>query len=267
MKAIGKNICIIGCGWLGNALGKHLISRGHRVAGSTRSSAGKDRLEENGIVPLILDLGNPPSSLPDVMTEADWLILSTPPGPLAHSASWLTSNLSSGYSGRIIMMSSTAVYPDTGETVTEQDAIHRISPHSGVDLLDLEQRICSIAPAIILRLGGLYGPGRHPGRFLAGKKGLKNGNTPVNLIHQDDVAGITSSVIDLSPEAQTLNAVAPEHPSRQLFYTTAAQDDGLEAPEFSGRNDPESGKLVDSSRLIQTLGYVFKYPDPLAGFS
>ena len=40
----------------------------------------------------------------------------------------------------------------------------------------------------ILRLAGLVGPGRHPGRFFAGKS-APDGQHGVNLVHLEDVIG------------------------------------------------------------------------------
>ncbi|HAP82964.1 MAG TPA: NAD(P)-dependent oxidoreductase, partial [Enterobacteriaceae bacterium] len=41
----------------------------------------------------------------------------------------------------------------------------------------------------------LVGPGRHPGRFFAGKSG-PNGNHGVNLVHLEDVVGAISLLLE-----------------------------------------------------------------------
>ena len=258
-----KRIVVLGCGWLGTAIAKSLKSAGFSLIGSTTTSSRFKDLSEMGIEPVLIDLGNHPENLRDVLTGARWIILSTPPGPLASAGTALTSVLATMEDCKIIMISSTSVYPGSREPVQEEDAIHRTSPHSGVDLLSLEDSIRSVIPAIVLRLGGLYGPGRHPGGFLAGKNGLSNGNAPVNLIHQEDVVCIVSEIIarDISPDI--FNAVAPQHPARETFYRKAALSAGVTPPEFSGEENPDGYKLVDSSRLMDVLGYTFRHPDPL----
>lgn len=253
----------MGCGWLGKSIGNSLIKQGYAVLGSTTTSNKLSILSDSGIQPFLIEVGNQNGSLPDEFLNADWLILSTPPSPLASSLGWLTSELSKRPSGKTLMISSTAVYPTDKGLVTEEDAIHQKSPHSGVDLLALEKAIQSAGPTTILRLGGLYGPDRNPGNFLSGRKEIRQGNAPVNLIHREDVVKIVYHIIknDICPE--TFNAVAPAHPSRREFYTAAAKESGLPLPEFDRNNMGGSNKIIDSSRLINQLSYEFIHPDPM----
>ncbi len=258
-----ESLAILGCGWLGTSIGNSLSSQGYHVFGSTTTSDKLNTLSAHGIQPFLIDIGNHKKGLPGEFINAEWLILCTPPAPIAASLNWLTSELAKRHSGKTLMISSTAVYPHDGGLVKEENAIHIKSPHSGVDILDLENAIRSSGPATILRLGGLYGPGRNPGKFLSGKKDIGQGNAPVNLIHLDDVVEIVHLIIQENVCPEILNAVAPGHPSRQQFYTAAAQYADLPLPEFDQKNRDGSNKMVDSSKLINQFSYQFIHPDPL----
>src|SRR5690606_15302388 len=96
----------------------------------------------------------------------------------------------------------------------------------------------------VIRLGGLIGPGRHPGRFFSGKKNVPNGMAPVNLIHLDDCIGLIEAVIEKNIWNGVFNACAPQHPSRQEFYSNAAKSAGLPLPHF--RNELQEWKMVNS---------------------
>ena len=100
-----------------------------------------------------------------------------------------------------------------------------------------------------------------PGRFLAGKKEISNGEAPVNLIHRDDCIGVIDAVIKKSVWGETLNACADSHPLRKDYYIAQARNIGLEPPQFT--DSPETAyKIVNSDKLKKLTGYVFKYPDP-----
>jgi NAD dependent epimerase/dehydratase family enzyme len=83
-----------------------------------------------------------------------------------------------------------------------------------------------------------------PGRFLSGKKDIPDGLSPVNLIHLEDCTGLLLTLIETGQEAKILNAVAPHHPTKRDFYTPAARNEGLPAPEFVA--EKKSWKIVSS---------------------
>ena len=68
----------------------------------------------------------------------------------------------------------------------------------------------------ILRFGGLAGGDRKAGRFLAGRKDVKNGAAPVNMIHRDDCIGIIHRIIENPLWGRVWNC---------LLYTSDAADD------------------------------------------
>ncbi|RMF28584.1 MAG: hypothetical protein D6765_05805, partial [Bacteroidetes bacterium] len=116
----------------------------------------------------------------------------------------------------------------------------------------------------ILRMGGLVGPGREAGRFLAGKKAIPHPERRVNLVHLDDCLGAVRAVLESQAWGQTFNVVAPGHPTRKAFYTRQALQAGLEPPEFlPPTSEGPAGKVVSSEKLQQLPGFAFQKPDPM----
>lgn len=113
---------------------------------------------------------------------------------------------------------------------------------------------------VILRLGGLIGYDRHPGRFFAGKKDLPNALHPTNLIHRDDVVRIIELMIRKNPKEKIYNLVSDDHPAKKDFYTEAARLGGFELPSF--HEDFSKEEVVSNALFKHEYNYTFNYPSP-----
>lgn len=113
---------------------------------------------------------------------------------------------------------------------------------------------------VILRLGGLIGYDRHPGRFFAGKKDLPKALHPTNLIHRDDVVRIIELMIRQQPKEKIYNLVGDHHPTKKDFYTEAARLGGFEIPSF--HEDFSTEEVVTNSLFKHEYNYQFTYPSP-----
>lgn len=159
---------------------------------------------------------------------------------------------------RIIFLSSTSVYGDMTGQLNEDSALQPATS-AAQSLCYLEQWMHSL-PQIsvdILRLSGLVGNGRHPGRFLAGKKNIPGAEHRVNLVHQDDVIMAIDYVLRQAQGGHLYNLCLANHPVKREFYTQMAQQLGLEAPHFI--EDISQGKQVDGSRICDELGFRYRY--------
>ncbi|MGL4778637.1 MAG: SDR family NAD(P)-dependent oxidoreductase, partial [Aeromonas veronii] len=117
---------------------------------------------------------------------------------------------------------------------------------------------------MIVRPSGLYGPDRHPGRFLAGKT-LDGGAQSVNLVHLDDVVAACMLLLERGKDGDVFNLSAPVHPRREQFYPFAARQQGLPAPVFiepAGEFQPIDGQLI-----CQQMGFNYRWPDPAHWFA
>jgi len=253
-KKMNRTISILGCGWLGKQLGVSLLSSGYEVRGSTTAEANAAALDAMGIIPFVFDVENVPAEVRSFF-HTDVLIISLPPRIRAQKGEQYVLQIKevitaarSGNVGNIIMFSTTSVYPDLNRLVTENDA----DPDHPVVRAERIVQISGIGNTII-RFGGLFGTGREPGRFLAGKNDVPGGLTFVNLIHADDCVGIVRRIIEENAWGHVLNACADDHPTKQEFYTKAATALGMEPPALV--DTPADYKIVSNSRLKEVLCY------------
>jgi nucleoside-diphosphate-sugar epimerase len=264
-------VAVLGCGWLGLPLARALVEEGYRVHGSTTTPVQLLTLRDEGIRPFLLRLSPKLSAidadtLHAMLQEVDVLVLNIPPSRAAGSVEAYPDLLqpvveAATQAGvqHVLYVSTTGVYPDEPRAMRETDA--QAAADAAAPLLRAE----ALFPApnhTVVRLGGLLGPGRAAGRFLAGRQDLPQGDAPVNLIHLDDCVGLLCHIIELEIWGHTFNACAANHPTRREFYPQAAARLGLQPPTFL----PEStgGKLIDSTLVRKLTGYTFQHDDVLA---
>ncbi len=278
---IDADVSILGCGWLGQPLGQHLVDHDVTVRGSTTTSEKTDALRDDGIDPyrLVLD---PDLSGEDIAAffASPILVLNVPP-PRGRDdvRAWhlrqidaVRAAAANGAVERILFASSTGVYPNVERTVTEADqppgqpdALPGARRSTGRAVLAAEKRLMD-DPAVattVVRFGGLYGDDRHPGRFLAGRTNVGRPEAPVNLIHRDDCVALLRTLLEKDVRGEVFNACADAHPPRRAVYTRAAEVLGLEPPTFDD-TDTTRGKVVDNQKVKDQCGYQFLHPDPLA---
>lgn len=113
----------------------------------------------------------------------------------------------------------------------------------------------------ILRLGGLIGYDRHPGKFLAGRTDLDGAYHSTNLIHRDDVIQILCLMVKQFPKDKIYHLVCDHHPAKKDFYQQAAQFGGFQLPQF--KQDFSFKASVSNQALKDEYQYRFIYPSPL----
>lgn len=237
-----NSICVIGCGWLGLPIAKELVDRGFHVIGTTTSEARFPELRSHGIHPRVYRIGeaSPPS--------ASIYIVNVPPGKTSDYLESLTRTAEAlEPRSHKLFISTTSVYTGRPDIFPESQVVpgkpapedtHRTSKHSSIPISDLilaegvfwdEKR----KRTSIVRCGGLVGPGREPGRFLAGRKNVPDPDGPANMSPLHDVAELVINMILVGDWGKVVNAVKQDRPTRREYYTKAATDLGLEPPQFA----------------------------------
>ncbi|WP_439181650.1 SDR family oxidoreductase [Carboxylicivirga taeanensis] len=257
---MGKSISILGCGWLGLPLAKQLYSQGWQVKGSTTSSAKLEVLKNNGLSPFLIDLKDPKTLQSDFF-QADYLVINIPPTKVFRQVEAyqpLVRFIEEADLSKLIFVSSTSVYPSKGQIACESDT-ETIA--DGINaLLDIERLFQRASfQTTIVRFGGLVGGERYPGRFFTSDKAVNGAQQPINLIHLDDCIRLIEAIIEKDCFPGVLNGVADSHPSKEEFYTLAAQLAGREVPTFI--TDDSMSKLVSNQRSKDLLGFELKHPD------
>lgn len=237
-----KTICMIGTGWLGLPIGSELAERGFRVVGTTTSEARIPELTLHGIHPYIYRLGDarPPS--------ASIYVISVPPS----RARTYVEDLRATAEGmqpqsNVLFISTTSIYTGRPDIFPESQVVpgrpepadaNRTSKHSDIpisELIEAEGVFWDVKKKrhTIVRCGGLVGPGREPGRFLAGRKNVPDPEAPANISPLDYVQELVVSIILCGEWGKVVNAVERDRPTRREYYTKAALDLGLEPPQFA----------------------------------
>ena len=258
-------LTIVGSGWLGLPLARHLAEQGHQVTSTCRNAARQGQLQQLGLSAVCYDSRDPATV--QALPPCDLLISTLPPRPRECNYGEQLNNLHNlakqQQIPRLLLVSSTSVYGNATGKIDEQ---HTPEPatESGKALWQTEQALLADAniDASIIRFAGLYGPGRHPGRFLADKRDVANPEAPVNLIHLDDCIGLIYAIIDQDYWGHAINGSAPGHPTRREFYVPAATQLQRQPPQFVAGGAQE--KQIDSAVIGNELSYQFMYPSPLA---
>jgi len=276
-KVEKKRVSILGCGWLGFPLAQRLLIHdiSSEVKGSTTSASKLALFESEGIQGYQFDLA------PDFMADhqqiesfmdCDILIIAIPPklaktGQDFHVQQIQAVINAQSYSStkEIIYISSTSIYPELNRVVTEEDVTFpEQSPAPA--MVKAENLLTALRPqktVSILRLGGLLGYGRIPGKYVRGQKDMTTGSIPVNYIHRDDAAGVIAQIVATGIKNETFNIVAPSHPTREEVYVTGCEQFGWEPPTFITPDPLPDFKIISAEKLGRSYEYEFKYPDPL----
>jgi len=151
---------------------------------------------------------------------------------------------------------------DAGEWVTETSPTEPPA-FNGRVLLEAERELATHAEGIVLRLSGLYGPGREA-LLRRARDGLATRPHWTNRIHVDDAAAALSHLLDLaSPRALYLgndDLPALEHEVQDWMRA----EEGL--PAIAAVAAPTSGRRVANTRL-RASGWRPRHEDWRSGYS
>lgn len=262
------SVGIIGCGWLGKALALELIDNQISVIVTTQNTDKMKRLERHGInVELLcLPMAKDEKFNLTVFNQHSLVICITPqfrqgrvdyPDKIAQ----LVALAEQGNVKQLIMISSTAIYNGLSGNVDEESVLNLSADKVG--LLDIAEKnaLSFKGKTTILRLSGLVGPDRHPGKFIKDNRKLTEPNSPINLIHQKDAVGLIKKILIQNEISGIYNGVSKTNASKQKYYQTAAQALNLPQPNFVLNDSITEGKKVLGEKIRQQLGYYFVYDD------
>jgi len=259
-----NKVLILGSGWLGLPLGQFLSKKGNEVFATTTSQEKFESIQSSGLHPILFNSNLEHEPFKELVFKQ--VIITLTPSALADEENKIRKSLSELLpklnANRFVMTSSTGLYPNTQGVFEEVDAIHHTSRHFHRDVLAIEKQIQQLIPTInTIRFGGLYGPCRNPARFVQRMDEIKACESPVNLIHLDDCIGVINHVLEANHKGEVVNAVASQHPTRKEFYTHALRSMDKTLPRFTSTGSVN--RVISNKKLINELGYQFKYDNPI----
>jgi nucleoside-diphosphate-sugar epimerase len=277
---------IVGCGYLGRRVGRQLAGRGETVFVTARNPARVGDLSARGVVPVIVDVLDPASlarlpAVDRVLYCVGFNLTGGGPTPSLYVGA-MTNTLEalSGRTGRVVFTSSTGVYDGDDGGWVDEDSPAVPATESGRACLDAERLALGSCAVLgigctVVRLSGLYGPGRVPGRKLLTEGEPVPGDPSgfLNLIHVDDAASAAFAALDRGEAGRVYLASDDRPVERREYYTLAAALLGAPGPWFDppgpegegGRRS--SSKRVSNRRIKAELGLVLVYPDVKTGLA
>lgn len=289
MPTTPRRVLILGCGYVGLELGRQLHSAGHTVFGLRRSPAGDESAQESGVIPLVGDLTRP-ETLAALPGPFNWVIntvSSSRGGADEYRAVYLEGmrNLLDWLRTRppeaLAYTSSTSVYGQVSGEWVDEEAPSEPGTETGHLLVETEQLVLEAArsgavPGRVLRVAGIYGPGRGHlfQQFLRGEARLQgDGARWINMIHRDDVAGAIVALLTRGRAGEIYNAVDDEPVSQRGFLTWLAERLGRPLPptasaeETAGRKRGLTHKRVLNRKLRTETDWVPYYPTFREGYA
>lgn len=269
-------VSILGCGWSGLPIARSFVQQGMQVQGSTTTPEKAEDLRAAGVTPLVWEVSDEWEWTAEHRSffDVDLLVVTLPPPKKAGCDGYaravhrtIADAAQEAGTRHLILFSSTSVYPDVPAAYTEEDAQRLISRHTGIAMKDIEDVYleAELPRLTILRFGGLFGPGRQPGKFVLRTGEVRDPGQVVNMTHLDDIIGAVHFVSKQEAAKEIYNVVSPDHPLRGDFYRESLKQLGAEDRVRIPRFHAEEKKLrkVLSDRIL-SHGYVFKSPDPIA---
>jgi len=283
-----QKVFIAGCGYIGERIARAYLDSGADVTCLVRSPENGSRLESAGYTTVIATLDDP-ATIPIVSLASSVLFyLAPPPGGgiadsrarnfIARMAEW-------GKPLKFVYMSATSVYSGGDGVVTEESPA---APDSamGKRRLDaetafLEYGAAQNVPVVILRVSGIYGPGRLPLMQISQGQPLLNEDEsgPSNRIHADDLTTVTIAAAEKGMAGDIYN-ISDGHPSSMTSYFNACADilDFPRQPQVTMAEAHKvmsplmlsyvsQSRIIDNSRMLERLGVKLRYADLSEGLA
>jgi nucleoside-diphosphate-sugar epimerase len=273
------NVMIFGCGYSGEAIAQTFLPDFSRASGTARSPHKVLELAARGIKAFIFD-GSPFSpELVEEMKEVTHLVQSIPPGSGGDPLLTLVTGRLSALCPKlqwIGYLSTVGVYGDHGgDWVTEETPGSPIHGRS-IDRVDTEdawmaEGHAARVPVAVLRLSGIYGPGRNAfvNLTLGKARRIIKKDQVFNRIRVEDIGGATRFLAD-GAFSGIYNVTDDEPAPPQDVIVEAARLMGIEPPPEQDFETAEmtamarsfygANKRVSNAKIL-SLGFRFRFPE------
>ncbi len=265
------HVLIAGAGYSGRPLADALKSNGHTVTALARSGHPNVQIYD-------LDSPNPAVALPAV----ERVVFLAPPaeGDPEPRLCRLLDALPEPPE-RLVLASTSGVYGDCeGRLIDESEPVKPTSDRARRRVIQERTALhANVGRRIVLRISGIYGPGRLPlERLAAGDQVIhENEAHPGNRIHVDDLVRVLLAATE-HPDADGIYNVADGNfISGTGFYQRVATLAGLPQPQQISRAEAQQtfspmrysflsdARKLDTRRLTDELGVELAYRDLDAG--
>lgn len=289
----GKRLVIFGCGYVGSAVAKAAVAAGVHVEALTRNAEKAVTLRSLGLAKVVVAELSSGDWHGQIDGGADFVVncvSSGGGGPDGYRQSYVNGMASilawaaqgGEPIGTMLYTSSTAVYPQGGGAVVEESAPAEGATPNGKIIRESEILLEKVSAGacerwFILRLAGIYGPGRHhllnqlrEGVTELGGSGIHR----LNLIHRDDIVSAMLACL-AAPEtigSQIFNVADTAPAAREEVVRWLAGQLKRPMPTFDGvpgtrrGGEPMPDRVIASDKIQRVLNWRPQYEDYRAGF-
>jgi nucleoside-diphosphate-sugar epimerase len=277
-KTLATDVLIVGCGDLGLEVARRLIANNIKVLGLRRQTTHNENF------PIITgDVTQPETLKLFTQTQAKCLVYCVAANEqsdenyqqiyvqgLKNTLAALADNTQLQH---VFFVSSTRMYGQVTDALLSEEDIAQPSDFGGVRLLEAEQVLHQAAldskqwRSTVLRLTGIYGPGRT--RMISIAQDLNRwpvANTLTNRIHRDDAAAFIVFLIGqvlTKKKVEDCYIVTDSCPVSMFeVLTWIAQQLGFAVKEMQAA---QGGKRMTNQRMLAT-GFELHYPDYKKGY-
>ena len=282
-----QSVLIVGCG----DIGRRVAARWQDVpvTGLVSSAASAEQLQTTGITPLRANLDDP-ASLKDLPLKNALVFYFAPPPATGTTdprmGHFLAAMDPANLPSRVVYISTSGVYGDrAGEVVTEDTP-----PNPQVDRAkrryDAEQQLRRFGQEygvaiVILRVGGIYGPGRLPRKRLEDRIPIIHEHLApsTNRIHAEDLAQICVAAAQRGRADTVYNVSDGTDSNMTEYFNTVADFLKLPRPPTIDWDEAErslstgmlsylkESRRMDNRRMLEELEVELKYPTLEAGLA
>jgi nucleoside-diphosphate-sugar epimerase len=315
MDFLGKRLVVLGAGYVGAAVARQAATRGLRVTALTRNADTARALADAGVEAVVADLADDGWHA-RVAGGADLVLNSVGSGGgglagyrrsyvdgMRSALAWAASR--GAAAGTLVWTSSTSVYPHGGGARVDETAATGGSERAEV-LVEAEKLALRAAAetgaatppsrsgvnrdegvaaptgritrSFVLRLAGIYGPGRHHllDQLRVGTAELPgHGEHRLNLAHRDDICAAIWAAFAAPPAVAggVFNVADDGAATKQEVVAWLSALLGVAVPRFTGEPAANARRAVTPDRVIangkikRELGWRPQFPSFREGYA
>lgn len=268
---------IAGCGYVGTALYKNLALEGHEVVAFRRDIAS---LEAAGFEAHSADFTKPetmkylPSAAYAVFAQAPSKETDDYETTYLRATENLLAALKEKISKHVILISSTSVYGQRDGSWVDETTDPKINGYETEEaakkaaiLLQSEKRVLD-AGGIVLRLGGIYGLGRHRLAALkSGKMKAVPSDAWINRIRVEDIVAAIRILMEKGKPGEIYLGVDDRPSTQKEFYYWLAAELGIPLAEEEPASGPHASNKRCSNKKLKSLGFRPRFPTFREGYA
>jgi len=282
-----KNVLITGCGDIGTRVAKLWLNDGANITGICRNNASIATLRSLNITTLKADFDK--NDIPELPMDIDIIYYFIPPPMLGLTDPRIDAFLQALViqkitPSRFVLISTSGVYGDHQGASVDESTPTNPKASRAKRRLDAETQLIAWSkarkvPTNILRVAGIYGPGRLPEQRIRNKVPVLHEYLAprTNRIHADDLATICFKVATNGKENRIYNVSDGQNGNMTEYFFTIADALGLPRPPEINWLEAEKSispgmmsylkesRSMDISRLQKDIEFEFQYPTLQSG--